>query len=108
METNFTLSNKKIAAFFSGDDDSIPVGELLYLHGHPLIKPNFIDEIAELVTKTNDHLITKKIGGHPVEEFTRIALSIGNQLPELTEEGARSILKEFRLLYNLCNSLLTL
>lgn len=108
MDTDFTFKNKLILSFFNYEEVPAPVREIIYLHEHPLVKPNFIVELIELVEKTNNHLISKKISGHPIDEFTSIAIRIGQQLPKLTEENAPLVLEEFRKLYKICNQILSL
>ena len=104
---DFSLKNTKIKSFFGGDDSFPPVSELLYLHTHPLIRPNFLTEIENLVKEAEEYLIANKITGSITKELEEIAINIGTKLPELTEENSLELLKEIRKLYILCKNLLT-
>lgn len=103
---DFTFTNQKINAYFLGDDTNPPISELVYLHTHPLVRPNFINEIEDLVLKTGQHIQSKNIKGYPVESMAAIAISIGTKMPTFNEESAPLILEELRKLYVICNQII--
>lgn len=103
---NFSFDNTKVAVFFSGEDSDPPIDELIYLHTHPLIRPNFLVELDELVIMAGHKLKAKNMSGYPVQELIRIATEIGKALPTINSDNALSILLEMRNLKNLCVGLL--
>lgn len=103
---DFSFSNTKILTFFDGSDENPPVDEIIYLHVHPLIRPNFLVELDELVLQAGQRLQSMKITGFAVQEMTRIAGEIGRELPGINEDNALKVLKEMRNLRRLCLQLL--
>ena len=104
--TDFSFTNSQIKAFFEGSDTYVPVSELLYVHSHPLINPNFLAEIESLLNITADRMVQKKMTGAPVTKFTTLAQNLGRELPELTEHNAPAVLGTLREIYKLCNAIL--
>ncbi len=108
MKIDFTIeSNGGIKKFLEGDDTCIPVHELIYLHTRPLIRPNFLTEINDLVENVGKKIISRNVTGKPVADLISIAINIGKSIetPSLTEPQATTILLELRKLYSLCNHL---
>ncbi len=103
---DYSLTNQKVQAYLSGDDSNPPISEFIYLHTHPLIRPNFLNEIEELVIKAGQHIKDKNIKTHHVNRMVNIAISIGTKMPTFDEESAPLILKEIRDLYNICNQII--
>lgn len=103
---DFSFQNTKISKFFNGSDEDPPIDELVYLHTHPLIRPNFLVELDDITIKAGQRLKAKKITGYPIQEMIRIASEIGKTLPMLDKDNALIALVEMRNLYNLCLSLL--
>lgn len=104
MQTKFTINdNEKIRKYLEGSDEDIPISELIYLHTHPLVRPSFLTEIETLVNQAAEVIEAKKIQGRPVEEFIRLAVTIGQTLPEINQTNAPVILNAIRELYKLCN-----
>ena len=102
----FTLqSNEGIRNFFNGDNSYIPKAELIYLHTHPLIRPNFLNEIHSLVEEVAIIISTNNIKGQVIEKIQNIAISIGQALPSVNDSNAESILLELRELYKVCTGL---
>lgn len=101
---NFSMaSNEGIGNFFKGDDSYIPTSELMYIHSHPLVSPNFLVEIELLVKEVADIITSKNITGSILSQLSDIVISIGSALPTISESNAESILKDLRKLYRLCN-----
>ena len=100
---DFTLANPNILAFFEGSDDYIPVGEVIYLHEHPLITPNFVQELDAMLLSVADKLA--KISG--TEKYTKtlekIAITLGINLADgvINREQATNILMALREAYEL-------
>lgn len=103
--TDFSFTNTQIKEFFEGSNSYIPVSELLYVHSHPLIKPNFLAEIESLINITGEIMVQKKMSGAPVKKFTSLAQDLGRELPELTEDNAVSVLGTLRDIYKLCTTI---
>jgi hypothetical protein len=98
-------TNEGIKNYFNGSNDYVPTSELVYIHTHPLISPNFLVEINLLVAETAEIISAKNLKGHTLREFTDIAVNIGKAIPDLTTENAEALLIQLRNLYNFCNSL---
>lgn len=103
---NYSLTNPKIQTYLNGDNSNPPISELIYLHSHPLVRPNFINEIEELVLQAGIHIQNKGIKGYPVDSLKNIAINIGTKMPTFNEESAPLILEELRKLYMVCNQII--
>lgn len=98
---DFTFNNTNINAFFETGLNP-PVSELIYLHTHPLVRPNFILQLEDQVLRLSE----KRIPGKASNELSRIAISLGTLLMNIYDEQAsKEILNEFRKSFILCNSL---
>ena len=106
MTTDFSFQNTKIMAFFNGDNSNPPTDELIYLHTHPLIRPNFLVQIDMLTMQAGDKIKNMNLVGFPTQEMARIAIEIGSTMPIIDKTNALSILMEMRKLYSLCTGLL--
>ena len=104
---DFSFNNTLIRDYFYGSDDYIPSGELMYLHEHPLVQPNFISEVEELIVKATTALENKKHNpdSEPIKRLNRLAKSLGEQLP-MTKENATKALAIIREVYQLCNRII--
>lgn len=103
---DFSFTNTQIKKYFEGSDAYIPVSELLYIHTHPLVKPNFLDEIEALINKTSAWMVSKNVRGTAVEKITSLAIKLGAELPNLTRENAPIVLTHLRDIYTICTALL--
>lgn len=103
---DFSLNNLQIKQYFNGSDDYVPTSELLYVHTHPLVRPNFLSEIEVLINKASQVMVERNITGVPVQRFTALAQELGRQLPELTEKNAPAVLNTLREIYKLCNTVI--
>lgn len=99
--------NEGISKFMEGNDSYIPISELQYLHTHPLLRPNFLTEIDDLIKEVGQKIIDKKISGKPIDELQEHAIDIGILLntPIISEDSGRKILFSLRKIYKLCNKL---
>jgi hypothetical protein len=104
--TDFSLKNESIKAFFEGSDKYVPVSELLYLHTHPLIQPNFLTEIEAVINDTSDYMVMKNMRGAIVDRFVGLSVQLGKNLPVESEEQSREVLGILRQIYKLCKSIL--
>lgn len=103
---DFSLSNIQISHYFSGSDAYTPTSELLYVHSHPLVRPNFLAEIEVLINQASEVMVQRKMTGAPVEKFTKLAQSLGSQLPELNDKNAAAVLGTLREIYWLCKTVI--
>lgn len=103
---DFTLNNQLIKDFFEGDDSYIPSGELMYLHEHPLVSPNFLTELEGLILQAGGVIQKHNIKGYPISELEALAIEIGKYLPEITVDNAPLILKAMRKTYRISKDLL--
>lgn len=102
MNTSFLIEeNTNISNFLEGDDLYIPSGELIYLHIHPLIRPNFLTQIDDLVQKVGVKIIEKNVQGKVIEHLSSLAVEIGTNLED-PEGKAVQLMKSIRELYQLC------
>lgn len=99
---SLSLSSPKIKAFFEGSDKYVPTSELLYVHSHPLLRPNFLDEIEALINQTATTMQEKAMTGKPVERLTIMATKLGRLLPDLNRSNAPQALDVLRDIYRLC------
>jgi len=103
---NLSFSNQLIADYFRGSNKYVPTSELLYIHSHPLVKPNFIGEIEVLVNMASKVIDAKNIQGPVVDKLTKLAISLGQQLPDVTQENAPKVLETLRSIHKVCVQLL--
>ena len=83
---DFTFSNTTISHFFKTGYEP-PVNELLYLHSHPLVKPNFINQLEDLAINIGKELEAKKItSGYIVDKLVEITITTGRCLDDLTKD----------------------
>ena len=103
---DFTFNNTNIKAFFDTGENP-PIAEFLYLHNHPLIRPNFILQLEDQILRLNDRVVSgKTVSTKVVDELVEISIEIGTQVTSIyKEESARAVLLAFRKSYLLCNSL---
>ena len=106
MEKDFSFNNIGIKKYFEGDDSYAPIRELIYLHTHPLVQPNFIIEINNLVKVAGDKLIARNANSSSkaVQDLQDLCIKLGQTLPE-DEVMAEMSLRYLRDLYNLCNKI---
>ncbi len=95
--------NEQIANFLGGDDSYIPTSEISYLHSRPLIRPNFITEIGDLIDKVGSKVEKAKLSGKPIDDLTSIALELGFAMGKpMDAEVAKQIAFSLRKVYKLC------
>lgn len=103
---DFTLNNPIIRNYFEGKTDTPPVGELVYLHSHPLVIPNFLTQIEERFLEAGKAMAKRNLKGKVLEDVMQIGIKIGQTLPNLTYETAPIIIEELRKLYRLSNEII--
>jgi hypothetical protein len=103
---DFSFSNLQIRQYFEGSNEYIPTSELLYVHAHPLVTPNFLAELEALVNQTSQLMSQKNMKGIVVERFVKLAQDLGRQLPSLTKDNAEVVLSTLREVYKMCNAII--
>lgn len=100
---NVCISNNEgIRSFFEGTSEAyIPISEMIYLHTHPLVTPNFITEVMKEVDSLSGYIPTET----QFTELSNFAISIGTKLPVVDTSNAESILKDLRGVYLLAKSI---
>lgn len=104
---SFTIKdNSDIRKFLEGDDSFLPASEILYLHSRPLLRPNFLTEVDDLLnfvfikygySKIPDQYIKK------LEEYgVRLGIALGKTL---TEDVGKDIAFAIRDIYTMCKEL---
>lgn len=95
--------NEIIHKFLNGDDSNIPVSEFMYLHTRPLLRPNFLTQIDDLVNKVGRKIVAIKLTGKPIDDLTGMAIRLGQAMDgEITEVRAQLILLTLRDIWKLC------
>ena len=103
---DFSFKNPQILNYFKGSDEYIPSSELIFIHSHPLVKPNFLDELEAMILKTHQIIQKKNIRGIIIDRLSNLAMKFGAELPTITQENAPTILTHLRGIYEICDSLL--
>lgn len=89
--------NQAIAKFLEGDDSYIPISEFTYLHDRPLLRPNFITQIEDLVNKVGAKIQKAKLTGKPIEHLQSIAIQLGTQMDgPMTSTKADKVVRALR------------
>lgn len=102
---DFSFNNYRIRQYFEGSDDYIPTAELLYIHAHPLVKPNFLNELESFINLTAKEMADRNMKGVIVDKFVTHTRNLGVQLPTLTNQNATTVLVALREIYKLCVSI---
>jgi len=103
---DFSFKNPQILNYFKGSDSYIPSSELIFIHSHPLVKPNFLDEMEAMILRTSQLIDQKSIRGAVIEKLANLAMKFGAELPNINQENAPTILSHLREIYKLCDGLL--
>ena len=94
-----------IKQYFDGADIYVPVAELLYIHQHPLVRPNFLSELESFINQTSAYMKEKNMKGAIATKFVAQTTLFGSQLPTLTKDNAAIVLAALREIYKLCVSI---
>lgn len=103
--SDYTFDNQLIQAYFDGDDSYVPQGELIYLHTHPLVKPNFLVQLEQMILDCGKFIKARNITGFPIEELERLGIKLGQLLPNVTYDNAAQVMGVMRELYVLCKNI---
>lgn len=103
---DFSFKNQQILNYFEGSDEYVPSSELIFIHSHPLVKPNFLDEMEAMILKTSLVIQKRNIRGVVIDKLSNLAMKFGAELPTITQENAPTILSHLRGIYKICDSLL--
>lgn len=108
MSTNdFSFKNSLILKYFTDPNAKyVPSAELIYIHTHPLVTPNFLNEIQELINTTTLEFNNKRLTGIPVEKLTDSAIELGQALVKVDSTTAPNILRILRDIYVYCHKAL--
>lgn len=101
---DFTFSNEKIRDFFYGEGEP-PISEMIYLHNHPLVRPNFMTQIHEKTDKAGEIIMAKNLKGPILDRLADLAIKIGSPLPEVDNVSAAIILNHLKSLLKLCDDI---
>lgn len=101
---DFSLTNPSIKNFFDTGTNH-PVSELLYLHSHPLIKPNFLFEVNQEIILTLNYFSKPDANPSILEKFESLAKTMGGCLPDLNETNAVVFLDSLREIYLVCQQI---
>lgn len=100
VSTDFTLQNKKISDYFDGNSDIPPIGEFMYLHTHPAIRPNFLTQIEEMVSQVwsepNRLKVTSDVYLHKLHG---LCLVLGTLIDKITPDNVGTFVSTLKELY---------
>jgi hypothetical protein len=104
---SFTIQeNEGIRKFLEGDDACIPISEYRYLHDRPLLRPNFLTEINDLVDRVGGKVQHKASKQKLATVLTEEAIKLGRYLDgELSDDKIKEILLIVRNLYTYCSDI---
>jgi hypothetical protein len=109
MEIDYTFKNTLVQAYFNGDDSYVPLGELKYLHSHPLVSPNFVTELEDIILRAGGLAKKYKIS-YVTDEVMKEGVIIGQCLKgeglEITDQSGITMLESLRRLYKLCKDVI--
>lgn len=103
---DYTFNNSLIKRYFDGEDSYVPLAELIHLHRHPLMTPNFMTQLSEMIATAGKAIEKNKLGSYYTDRLQEAAIGIGKQLSGA--EGGLSIsdgakmLEHMREVYKLC------
>lgn len=105
---DFSFNNQDIKAYFEGDDSNPPYRELVYLHTHPLVQPNFLSEIDQMVKVAGERLSSKDVPSTStyINKLESLCIELGQSIPELKVENPELTLAIFKDIYILCKDIL--
>lgn len=105
MAYDFCFTNPEIKDWFEKDEGEIPVRHFVYLHEHPMVRPNFITEIEGCIYSAGMRMQAKNIKGAAPLKLVEAAEKFGNSLEEFlrskTRESAEETLRALREVYRL-------
>lgn len=102
---DLTSNNSMIKDYFTGVGKYVPSAELIYLHTHPLITPNFVTELEAIIARAGE-ILAKHPNAHLISKFTNLAITIGKELPEVNYETAPKILDAMKEISGLCTGII--
>lgn len=103
---DLSFNNVDIANYFNGSDVYLPTSELLYIHSHPLVRPNFLTDISTLINTVSVTMQQKGVTGVPVDDLAGYAKELATELQSLSNDNAVAVLDVVRNIYVYCNNLL--
>lgn len=100
---NLSLNEGAIKAFFEGDDSYWPESELVYIHTHPLVKPNFLDEINQGLKETGLLMVENNVTGQPLRMLAASVTKLGEYMGStvITLENAKPVLEILRSIHEI-------
>jgi hypothetical protein len=97
-------NNELIRNYFNGGGEYTPIAELLYVHTHPLVRPNFVSEIEVIINKAHAVLEHKNaIDNKTGKRLVDWSKELGTLLPCLDESTAPRVLELLRNIYGVCS-----
>lgn len=109
MDIDYTFNNPLIRSYFDGDDSYVPVGELIYLHSHPMVRPNFITEIDEIVLRAGQIMVDLKLTHYSdklIEEGILIGKALKGDNFEIDYASGQVMLEAMRRVFNMCKDII--
>lgn len=97
---DLSFKNQAIKNFFEERDDTyIPTAELMYIHTHPLVNPNFVLEIDLSLLSILEEMASGKVPEKAISRLTDLVIKLGKLMPEVTENNCEDILFTLREIY---------
>lgn len=109
MSYDFTFQNPELKDWFDEGLGEPPVRQFVYLHEHPLVRPNFITEVEMDIYRTGQHMVGKGIRGSAAKKLSEAGKEFASTLEAFTlsrgEGEAEEVLRRLRTLYRLCKAI---
>lgn len=106
MNYDFSFANPEIRSWFDRNSTATPIRQFVYLHEHPLVRPNFIAELDGMIYETGAHIMAKNIKGSPIKRLQKLAKEFADALTKFVvdkEDGStEKVLFAMRDLYTFC------
>ena len=107
MAYDFSQKNPEIKDWLDTGLGVAPIRQFIYLHSHPLVKPNFVTEIEVLVYETGLHMKSKNMVGAAPKRMKTIAENLVKAtevfIVDKSDANALKVLHRLRELYSFCN-----
>lgn len=113
MAYDFSFNNSSIKDWFEEvPGSSCPTSEFKYLHDHPLVKPNFVNDLERLIYEAGVAAHKKNVKGKPIDKLVSLASdltkSLSSFIQDKSSDNAETCLKVMRQLYQLCKFITSL
>lgn len=95
---NLSLKEGAIKDFFEGDNTYYPSSELMYIHTHPLVNPNFLRELWEEIEEVALLISLNNVTGNVLSDLTKDVRRLADLMgsTSIDDSNAKDILEVLR------------